>query len=336
MRPMKLRRLLAVLGLFAAGALAAPADLPALGADPKQVSVSGLSSGAFMAVQLQVANSSRFVGAGVIAGGPYYCAANNLYFVGICRGLVPFFTPNPALMARFAQDFARAGSIDALHHLRTRRIYLYSGTEDSVVRPPVVAAAAQFFRLVGVPAGRLQHVATLPSGHAVIAPLAGNACAANQTPFINRCGDYDQAGALLQHVYGPLRPPSVAAGGQTLAFDQRAFAAADTGLSATGHLYVPAACSGRRCRLHVALHGCLQSVESVGMSFIDEAGYKRWADSNRLLVLYPQVDKSTVPSNEHGCWDWWGYTGGDYAKKAAPQMRAIMAMVDRLVQRPAP
>jgi poly(3-hydroxybutyrate) depolymerase len=331
---MKLGRLLAVLGLSAAGALAAPAELPALGADARQVSVSGLSSGAFMAVQLQVAYSSRFVGAGVIAGGPYYCAANNPYFVGICRGLVPFFTPNPMLMARFAQDFARAGSIDPLHHLRSRRIYLFSGTEDSVVRPPVVAAAAQFFRLVGVPASRIQLVDTLPSGHAVITPLAGQACAANEAPFINRCEGYDQAGAMLQHVYGPLRSPASTPMGQTLAFDQRRFASPDTGLSATGYLYVPAACRGAPCRLHVALHGCVQSVESVGMRFIEKAGYQHWADSNRLLVLYPQVDKSSVPDNPYGCWDWWGYTGGDYAKKAAPQMRAIVAMVDRLVRRP--
>ncbi len=48
----------------------------------------------------------------------------------------------------------------------------------------------------------------------------------------------------------------------------------------------------------------------------------------------PQVDKSTVPSNPCGCWDWWGYTGGDYAKKTVLQMRAIMAIVSRLVQRP--
>jgi poly(3-hydroxybutyrate) depolymerase len=40
-----------------------------------------------------------------------------------------------------------------------------------------------------------------------------------------------------------------------------------------------------------------------------------------------------VPSNPQGCWDWWGHTGGDYAKKAAPQMKAIMAMVSRLAQR---
>src|SRR5690242_11320593 len=37
-------------------------------------SVSGLSSGAFMAVQLHLAYSSSFAGAGIVAGGPFRCA----------------------------------------------------------------------------------------------------------------------------------------------------------------------------------------------------------------------------------------------------------------------
>lgn len=41
--------------------------------DKKQVSVSGLSSGAFFAVQMHVAYSGTFMGAGVFAGGPFYC-----------------------------------------------------------------------------------------------------------------------------------------------------------------------------------------------------------------------------------------------------------------------
>ena len=42
------------------------------------VTVSGLSSGAFMAVQLHVAYSSIISGAAVYAGGPYWCAQGNL------------------------------------------------------------------------------------------------------------------------------------------------------------------------------------------------------------------------------------------------------------------
>ena len=36
--------------------------------------ISGLSSGAFFAVQHAIAYSSEVTGVGVIAGGPYYCA----------------------------------------------------------------------------------------------------------------------------------------------------------------------------------------------------------------------------------------------------------------------
>lgn len=52
--------------------------LPAFNADIKETSVSGLSSGGFMAVQFDVAYSSILKGAGIIAGGPYFCAQFNL------------------------------------------------------------------------------------------------------------------------------------------------------------------------------------------------------------------------------------------------------------------
>ena len=48
--------------------------LPALEAKLDQSSVSGLSSGAYMAGQFQLANASIIVGAAIIAGGPYGCA----------------------------------------------------------------------------------------------------------------------------------------------------------------------------------------------------------------------------------------------------------------------
>ncbi len=71
------------------------------------------------------------------------------------------------------------------------------------------------------------------------------------------------------------------------------------------------------------------------MKFVQEAGYNHWADANALIVLYPQVNKSKKPSNPAGCWDWWGYTGSNYAQRAGIQPKAIMAMVRRLGQRAA-
>ena len=52
------------------------------------------------------------------------------------------------------------------------------------------------------------------------------------------------------------------------------------------------------------------------------------------MALYPQVVKRYAwwVFNPRGCWDWWGYTTGRYATKEGPQIRAVMAMVERLGQ----
>jgi poly(3-hydroxybutyrate) depolymerase len=83
--------------------------------------------------------------------------------------------------------------------------------------------------------------------------------------------------------------------------------------------------------VHVALHGCRMSVEQIGERFVREAGYNRWADTNRLIVLYPQaIARYWGVYNPRGCWDWWGYTGSRYATKEGAQIRAVMGMVERL------
>ena len=55
------------------------APLPQLVIDPAETTVSGLSSGGYMAVQMHVAFSATFrKGAGVVAGGPFYCAEGSI------------------------------------------------------------------------------------------------------------------------------------------------------------------------------------------------------------------------------------------------------------------
>src|SRR6266446_2809845 len=88
--------------------------LPAMGADANPVTASGLSSGGFMAVQLHVAHSAIVKGAGVVAGGPYYCAHGSLwtaYYNCTDPGL---FAPFPALapLKAEAETQAKAGRID--------------------------------------------------------------------------------------------------------------------------------------------------------------------------------------------------------------------------------
>src|SRR5512147_824221 len=49
-----------------------------LNIDKAQISVSGISSGGFMAHQFHVAHSSNVMGAGIVAGGLYYCAEGSM------------------------------------------------------------------------------------------------------------------------------------------------------------------------------------------------------------------------------------------------------------------
>jgi poly(3-hydroxybutyrate) depolymerase len=119
-----------------------------------------------------------------------------------------------------------------------------------------------------------------------------------------------------------------------MAFDQQEFGGVSMG--ATGYAYVPASCASERCRVHVAFHGCRQGAEEIGERFVRDAGYNRWADTNRLIVLYPQAVARYVfwTFNPRGCWDWWGYSGSGYATRDAPQIRAVMAMVERIATPP--
>ena len=222
-----------------------------------------------------------------------------------------------------------------------------------MVNPKTVELGASLYRALGVPTPQIKfRDRDLPgagAGHSWVTRSFGNSCDANASPFINDC-DYDQAGEMLQTLYGPLQPPAGQPLGRIVAFDQKEFAPgsapAANGLWDTGYLYVPKACEpgvGQPCRLTVALHGCLQSAEVLGAEFYTKIGVNEWADTNRIMVLYPQAHATTVsdfPSqnalsafntNPNGCWNWWGYAGDTrFLTKQGAQVSAIWSMVQRL------
>jgi len=289
-----------------------------------------------MAVQYEVAFSASVRGAGVVAGGPYYCAAGSALNAAICMGQVPAMPPAAPLMVAAARGFATAGQIDPLEHLRAHRVHVFRGTRDSVVRAPAVDALVAFYRALGVAGEALQYVNALPAGHALITADYGNDCEANAAPYISHCTvdgvGYDQAGAILQQVFGALNAPARDPAGELRAFDQAEFGADAARMAGEGYVYVPRSCAGgAACALLIAFHGCAQSARSVGDRFYAHAGFNRWADSNDLIVLYPQVDASLL--NPQGCWDWFGYTGPAYATRRGPQLVAVRAMAERLVGR---
>ena len=290
-------------------------------ADVSTFTVSGVSSGGYMAVQLHFAHSSRVSGVGALAAGPYYCARGSLWTAwNVCM------TGAPGVSRKEAESFSREGRIDAIKNITRARVWLFSGTHDRTVVPAVVDALATQYTLFGA---AFVLVKDKPAGHGMVTEDAGNACSASEPPFINDC-DYDAAGALLGHLFGSVSSPAKAAAGRLLRFDQAEFGGVS--MADHGFIYLPKACEAERCRVHVAFHGCRQGVEAVDERFVRDAGYNRWADTNRLIVLYPQAKARYVwwTFNPRGCWDWWGYTGQNYATKEAAQIRAVLAMVERL------
>ena len=69
----------------------------------------------------------------------------------------------------------------------------------------------------------------------------------------------------------------------------------------------------------------------IGTQYVKNTGYNRWADSNGIVVLYPQTGTGATNS----CWDWWGYTSddaeqSDYYSRDAIQIKALHGMLSRL------
>jgi hypothetical protein len=339
-----------------AAALAVCIDVPAVDAlpnlnvDANEISVSGVSSGGFMAVQFAVAYSATVKGAGIIAGGPYYCARGNagiattrcsctgidLFFWSSCR-VTPGGTGVDQLIAITARN-ADDGAIDPTTHLSRQRIWMFSGTKDSVVPTPVMDDLHTYYRHY-IGAANISYRKDVRAEHAIPTDGFGNECDKLGKPYISNCR-FDAAGELLQWIHGALNPKNTGGpGGQFLSFDQSEFMhdgrAREHGMADSGVVYVPAACDRggpRKCRLHVAFHGCQQSSAMIGDQFIRHAGYNAWADANAIVVLYPQ----TVPDpirNPKGCWNWFGFDAADpgYAQKNGAQMAMVKRMTDRLV-----
>jgi hypothetical protein len=283
-----------------------------------------------MAVQFHVAHSARVKGAGAVAGGPYYCAQGSLWTAyNNCMKPGSFLPlPSTTALRTEAENLAKAGRIDPTSNLAASRAWLFTGLRDETVTRQVVEALSVFYSTYQAVAVVVRDKA---AGHAMVTEESGNKdCGATRSPFINDC-DYDAAGALLQHLLGPLTPPAAKPAGRLQSFDQSPFGARDISMDDKGYVYIPKFCETQRCRVHIAFHGCRQGRAAVKDQFAREAGYNRWADTNRIIVLYPQAIPRWWPVyNPQGCWDWWGYTGARYHSKDGAQIRAVKAMLERL------
>lgn len=61
------------------------------------------------------------------------------------------------------------------------------------------------------------------------------------------------------------------------------------------YYYVPTSCqNGEKCKVHISLHGCLQTLADIGTKYITMTGINDYAEANNIIVLYPQIKKSLL------------------------------------------
>lgn len=320
---MALGEWLVALGLWSAP----PSALPPLQVDGTRVAVVGLSSGAYMAQQLHFAHADRLIGAGLIAGGPYHCARGDLD-TALKTCMAPEADAGPVLpeLMAIARGRMQEGTLAPRQALAGDRVYVFHGAEDTTVLPRMGRAAADLYGLLGVSVD-LKTDFDRPFPHTM--PTAGEGSCASEAPYVSGCG-FDLAGEVLKHLYAlPAEAEPGAGDGELLAFDQRPLNVAEApGIADSGYVYVPKACAAAGCGLLIALHGCRQAAEQVELAFVEGAGFNRWADAARVVVLYPQTEASYLPLNPRGCWDWWGYSGADYDTRGGGQIRFLAELIE--------
>ena len=325
-----------VAGAGTACAKDSAARLPHLNLQRDRVAVVGLSSGAYMAAQAQLAYPELFPNAAIVAGGPYGCAGGKLdAALGSCMKGMP--APDVAALVANAGKRSAAGQIGALQDLAHAHVYLLHGRDDALVAPAVAEAGAKFYQQLrdttpGLQAMQVHDDGQRPFAHNLPVAASGDDCDKSVAPYLGHCG-FDAAGEIFAQMFGQPAHAASKARGELRTFDQDALrpAGADALLASTGYVYLPPDCAaGKPCGLMVAFHGCKQNADAVGEAFVKDAGFNRWADVYDVAVLYPQTRASFAPLNPQACWDWWGYSGTDYDTRHGVQLRWLVDAVRAL------
>jgi poly(3-hydroxybutyrate) depolymerase len=310
---------------------AVPAPQPGTlgGYDITGTYVSGLSSGGYLANQLHVAYSSVFQGAGIFSAGAYDCAQNNVNTA--LYACMDTYQPrkSPAELEQLTRTRATAGTVDPPQNLSGDPVWLFHGTADQTVDRTVNDDLATYYRDFGA---RVVYNNTAAAGHAWVSPIGPNSCGSTTSPYVNNCGTADPVGEMLGHLFGQVAAPASTLSGKLIQFDQGRYVPggdpAPVSMGRDGFAYVPRACETGPCKLMVTLHGCYQYYGLVGNALMDKGYLNEYADTNNMIVLYPQA--TTMAGNPRGCWDWWGYQSAQYALKSGPQMVAVVNMVKAL------
>lgn len=307
--------------------------------DPNHVYVAGFSSGGFMAAQMHVAFSNTFKGAAIYAGAVYWCVEDGGFVVYRQLCLYTLWHPHISHLAdseRYLDKQSKKRSIDSERNLRGQPVYLWSGTKDTLVAQAEMNDVEAEYQHYGA---KVTYDNWSAAQHGWESPDGEHSCQGWGLPWTIKCNQgsqvYDSEKTWLTMFLGTLMARNNGSlNGTLINFDQTEFGASySNSMDTNGYVYVPQACAqGDQCSLVLVLHGCDMVQAKIGTKFITEGGVLPWADSNKVIVLYPfLVENASI--NPVACWDVWGYLGSNYALRSATQMSIVHSMVQRVMGR---
>ncbi|EQC47185.1 hypothetical protein [Bacteriovorax sp. Seq25_V] len=297
----------------------------------KTVTVSGISSGAYMAGQFHLSHSNLVSGAALFAGGPYYCSQNNVMkAMKLCMEEQNLTIDTDDLLGEI-KDLEDRGLIDPISNLNNDKVLIINGKRDHTVRERVSHSAANLYKMLGVK--KVEFNNKLDIAHTFPTLSKGNECQSDSSsPFISAC-NIDGAKMALKKFYNLKSGRSEAQMDRFFQMDQWALTPSSFYFMARhATAYVPKACETKSCNLHVSFHGCKQTRLDIGDQFFKEVGLAEWAEKNNIVVLFPQTLPNFIGlSNPNGCWDWWGYSGPNFHNKLGPQIKSVYNLVLELI-----
>jgi len=314
--------------------------------DEQSIVLTGFSSGATFAQQLQFSYSSFFAGIAVFSSSFFGCGPGDGiadHFDQVCTKLEnqqesDYFDPHEVL--KEIRNWFEEGILENPIQLKDKRLYIYAGLKSYMFSP------YQSFGILSVYEPYIKNpsaIRTRVQNSNLVFPTHnsyGSACDsfAASTAFIGNCGfsgAFEALSFLLPTKVKKEPSPGKKYRLRTLqTFDQTQFTKGipNAQLDTAGYFYVPARCAKGvfRCPLNFYFHGCLTGREFNSTDHIVNSGFLETADLNDVITIFPQA-RATSPENEMGCWDTIGISGPLYATQKGDQVKAVKLMIDTIL-----
>lgn len=288
--------------------------------NPNTVTISGLSSGGYMAGQFHLSHSEKIKGVGIFSAGPYYCSQGDIAKAATDCMANPENLDLDYLL-QIAQEHSKLNLIDNLDNVQKSKVFNFLGLKDSRVLADVSKKLDFFYESLNAD---VKTEILVDSEHAFPTENElNNKCDYLGSPFINNCAFNGALNALkfignpdtfneenLKEKQDLLKTIKIKQE-NLIEIDQRPFFSYEKiSMNDKGFLYIPDNCkdNNKVCDLHVVFHGCKQTLDHIEKSFIEKTGFLEIAEVFDVVLLFPQALKSEdQPFNPNGCWDFWGY-----------------------------